>query len=373
MKKILDKNVVHSDLTRVEEIEIVHPAIALSRDEMNVESIKSFTVVNSNHWYYSSDDGVLYTRDKKTLIRCPVSKEGVIEIPEGVEEIEYQAFWRCRKITRVKFPSTLKNINSEAFASCSSLKDIEFNSEIQSLGSFLKNSVFFGCNSLINLKLPNQIRYIGKNSFSQCENLKYVELNEGLECIYDYAFYLDDIESVTLPDSLIGIGYRAFSHTKELRSSHYIPGTIESCTSYMTTTGFVKLNIAGNEIYIPRHVTKEMAVFIENNILSDNYNIEHFIYKKVDDIFVKQYIAFQGYKKEKNDKLEAYLRRCAKSFLLNLLNNNYEKDLIQFIDLHIASKYTLKNFLPLCKDNILISAKIMNELQNAKHGISFSI
>lgn len=30
MKKILDKNVVHSDLTGVEEIEIVHPAIALS-------------------------------------------------------------------------------------------------------------------------------------------------------------------------------------------------------------------------------------------------------------------------------------------------------------------------------------------------------
>lgn len=317
--------------------------------------------------------GVLYTRDKKTLIRCPISKEGAVEIPEGVEEIEYQAFWRCTKITRVKFPSTLKNINSEAFASCSSLKDIEFNSEIQYLGSFLKNSVFFRCNSLINLKLPNQIKYIGKNAFYRCENLKYVELNEGLECIYDYAFYLDDIESVTLPNSLIGIGHRAFFHTKELRSSHYIPGTIESCTSYMITTGFVKLNIAGNEIYIPRHVTEEMAVFIENNILSGNYNIEHFIYEKVDDVFVKQYIAFQGYKKEKNDNLKAYLRKCAKSFLSNLLKNNHKKDAIQFIDLHIATENTLKKFLPLCNDNILVSAKIMNELQNTKHETSFSI
>lgn len=52
MKKILDKKEFHSSFAGAEKIEIVHPAIVLYKDEMNVESIKSFTVVNPNHWYY---------------------------------------------------------------------------------------------------------------------------------------------------------------------------------------------------------------------------------------------------------------------------------------------------------------------------------
>ena len=62
-------------------------------------------------------DGVLYSRDRKTLIRYPVSRrERAFEVPAGTERIASGAFTGAVALTAVTLPQGLRVIGHEAFA-----------------------------------------------------------------------------------------------------------------------------------------------------------------------------------------------------------------------------------------------------------------
>ena len=48
-----------------------------------------------------------------------------VEIPEGVEKIQYSAFYICKNLKTIKLPSTLKTIDGTAFGNCPKLSNIE--------------------------------------------------------------------------------------------------------------------------------------------------------------------------------------------------------------------------------------------------------
>ena len=63
---------------------------------------------------YCTVDGILYSKDMHTLIRCPLLKTGHVDIPDGVSEIGEYAFRRGR-ISSVSFPDSLVKIGRMAF------------------------------------------------------------------------------------------------------------------------------------------------------------------------------------------------------------------------------------------------------------------
>ena len=73
----------------------------------------------------SSENGVLYNKDKTILIRYPQAKNGSFIIPDTVEEISASAFKNCKFLNEIKIPNTIKKIGEMAFAGCPSLKEIE--------------------------------------------------------------------------------------------------------------------------------------------------------------------------------------------------------------------------------------------------------
>jgi hypothetical protein len=79
-------------------------------------SLTSIDVTESNA-NYASIDGVLYDKEKKTLIECPGGKNN-IEIPNSVTSIGDYAFEGCTALTsihiRCEHPENLK-IHEEAF------------------------------------------------------------------------------------------------------------------------------------------------------------------------------------------------------------------------------------------------------------------
>ncbi len=52
---------------------------------------------------YTSLDGVLYSKDFRTLIQCPAGKSGIVTVPESVTAITQNAFSNCAKITAIRF------------------------------------------------------------------------------------------------------------------------------------------------------------------------------------------------------------------------------------------------------------------------------
>ena len=78
-------------------------------------SLNSINVDKSNQ-KYSSEDGILFDKDKKELIRYPTGKkEKEYNIPISVTRIEWAAFSGCTSLTSIEIPSSVTSIGGYAF------------------------------------------------------------------------------------------------------------------------------------------------------------------------------------------------------------------------------------------------------------------
>lgn len=81
-----------------------------------IEDAKGIKKINvsKNNSHYSSVDGVLYTKDKKNLIRCPQGRTGKITVSNKTTTIRKNAF-RYAKVNKIVIPKTVKKIGNQAF------------------------------------------------------------------------------------------------------------------------------------------------------------------------------------------------------------------------------------------------------------------
>ena len=171
--------------------------------------------VDSNNEKYMSDNGVLYTKDKKILIQYPGKKEGTeYLILQGVESIEDYAFWGCGNLTNIIIPNGVTSIGDSAFYRCTSLTNITIPNSVTSIGDYafwycnLKNitipngvtsigySAFYRCTSLTNITIPNSVTSIGDFAFNECTSLTNIAISDSVTSIGDHAFYKCDSLSV---------------------------------------------------------------------------------------------------------------------------------------------------------------------------------
>lgn len=83
--------------------------------------VNEYQVKESNQ-KYTSESGVLYTKNMKKIIAIPNHYKGVLQIPEGVEEWQQEAMWTdavdfsnliFHQITEIHIPSSMKRIDRE--------------------------------------------------------------------------------------------------------------------------------------------------------------------------------------------------------------------------------------------------------------------
>ena len=136
---------------------------------------------------YVSPDGVLYNKDKTTIICYPAGKKGNnYKIPDGVTEIGSIAFSRCSSLTSVTIPNSVTSIGSGAFN---------------------------GCTSLTRVTIPKSVTKIGWNAFSDCTSLTSITIPNSVISIDWYAFRgCTSLKSITIPNSVTSIGKNAFGY-----------------------------------------------------------------------------------------------------------------------------------------------------------------
>lgn len=81
--------------------------------------------VSADNPWYSSLDGILYTKDKRKLVYCPAGKTGTVVLPEGLIEILPNAF-QGSNVEAIQFPDSLDIIRAGAFQQCMSLKRVNY-------------------------------------------------------------------------------------------------------------------------------------------------------------------------------------------------------------------------------------------------------
>ena len=168
-------------------------------------SLTTIEVAEDNQ-NYRSIDGVLFSKDGKTLLRYPAGREQEKYVaPEGVETIGPNAFSNCYLLTEIEFPSSVTAVEAGAFQGCSLLKSIVLPDGITAI----KNRAFGGCYSLESVVFPKNLTMIESFAFSDCVALAELVLPESLKTLGEGAFAgCVALKSVRIPRGVDGIAVR---------------------------------------------------------------------------------------------------------------------------------------------------------------------
>lgn len=126
--------------------------------------------VDADNPNFKAVDGVIYSKDGKTLVLCPPGKEGEFVIPSTVSAIAPYAFSSCKKITSIVLPEGLVEIPDGAF--------------YKSWG-------------LLKINLPDGLKRIGKNAFDGTI-IQKMNMPTSMELIDDEAFVNTSLVEVNL-------------------------------------------------------------------------------------------------------------------------------------------------------------------------------
>ncbi|MCD7832941.1 MAG: leucine-rich repeat protein [Lachnospiraceae bacterium] len=224
-------------------------------------SLVKLTVSEDNKTY-SFSDGVLYSKDGKTLVLCLVSRSGELKIPSGVTTIAKRAFSGCTGLTSVTLPKGVKKISSCAFEYCTGLTSVSLPNSLKTIGSY----AFFDCSALTGITIPDKVTYLRERTFSGCTSLTEVTLPSKLTKMGASVFAnCESLTGITIPDGVTSLGYGLFSNSG-LTSVH-IPegvtsiagGMFEGCSDLVS-------------IFIPSSVTSiGESAFRDCTSLSDVY------------------------------------------------------------------------------------------------------
>ena len=182
----------------------------------NCTGLTSITVKEGNPNYSSDEYGVLFNKDKTSLIQYPIGNTRTsYTIPDSVTSIGRYAFYRCTGLTSVTIPDSVTSIGEYAFFRCYSLTSVKIPNSITSIGG----DAFYGCTGLTSVTIPDSVTSIDRRAFYDCTSLTSVTIPDSVTSIGASAFEdCDSLTSVTIPDSVKSIGNRAFSCCTSLTS-----------------------------------------------------------------------------------------------------------------------------------------------------------
>ena len=232
--------------------------------------------VNESNKTYSSINGVLFSKDKKTIVSYPNNRDGKeyiipegteiigesafrsnenlqnIIIPEGIKIIKTLAFAYTKQLVRLEFPSTLQTIGRDACCESQNLGSVIFSKFCGSVT--LGRDVFINCKNLQYVFLPKQLKFLESDYhklFSGCSKLlsvgeentgcniefqtgitdiglifKYslintIKIPESVNELKKYSLSESSVETIYIPKSIKKIGEKSFYRCNLLKEIYY--------------------------------------------------------------------------------------------------------------------------------------------------------
>ena len=217
-----------------------------------------------------------------------VTSNSVTYIGEG-------AFNDCWSLTSVNIPNSVTSIGDEAFRACGSLTSVTIPNSVTYIG----DHAFSGCGSLTSVTIGNSVNYIGEYAFYNCSSstlnfnaincndfeiyslprsITTINIGDSVQRIpNNFAWGLDSLTSVTIPNSVTSIGEDAFSWCNSLTSVTCLSNTPPSLGvdvfSYTPSNKILNVNCGLKDDYI----SSWGDYFNSNNIQEITFDINTYV------------------------------------------------------------------------------------------------
>jgi hypothetical protein len=138
------------------------------------ENFESVEVEKSNE-KFSTEHGVLFSKDKSVIIRFPSGRRGKYTIPNSVTRISSGAFIDGSSLASVIIPDSVTSIGNQAFADCFALVNMTIPDSVTSIG----DRAFSSCVGLTSVAIPDSVNSIGVAAFGGCRRLKTINISDN--------------------------------------------------------------------------------------------------------------------------------------------------------------------------------------------------
>ena len=178
--------------------------------------------VDDNNIAYSSENGVLFNKEKTTLILFPSKKNvSTYNVLSSVTILCDNAFYNCDYLKNVNLPAGLLIIGNECFSDCNLITKIEIPEGVTGIGS----DAFSQCSKLVSVTIPESVVTIGGRTFYSCKALTQINWSFIHSDIPDGMFEdCTSLSEIEIPEGVKVIDVDAFRNCSALKTV-VIPST----------------------------------------------------------------------------------------------------------------------------------------------------
>lgn len=182
------------------------------------DALRSIAVAEENP-SYCVDNGSLYTKDRKTLVKLPEQCGTAVSLPEGVTRIESYAAAMNAVVTRLTLPRTVRTIGEYAFYDCEKLERLSLNNGLKTIES----GAFSQCMRLDRLTVPKSCRQIQASAFCDAGLTKIsLPLDGSLKTLETAVFEGTQVEKLVIPASVTDVKERALARMTVLDEVYFM-------------------------------------------------------------------------------------------------------------------------------------------------------
>lgn len=150
--------------------------------------------VDPQNLVYSSEDGVLFNKDKTILLRYPQAKAGDYSVPGSVTLIDRDSFEYCNKLTDIDISDDTEISDADGdynvFYGCTGLAD-------EDGFVILRDVLYQYTDNCMELVIPDGIKAIGFAAISNCSDLEKITIPNSLGYIGLHAFFGDSLRNLS--------------------------------------------------------------------------------------------------------------------------------------------------------------------------------
>ncbi|MDE6798018.1 MAG: leucine-rich repeat domain-containing protein [Ruminococcus sp.] len=168
---------------------------------------------------YSSENGILYNKDKSVLVAYPISKaDKEFKVPSGVREISVSAFCNNKFLEKVDL-SGVERIGAYAFEGSKSLSKAVLSDGLKTVEIY----AFADCPAMNSIRIPDSVEEVSDYSFGYYfDDTGNSAETDNMNTVSDFKIYAD--ENSTAYNYARACGIEVVSGTVEIGGKNVVKG-----------------------------------------------------------------------------------------------------------------------------------------------------